>query len=59
MFVIKPERVAEVLDRLCGSDLSGAVPGPYTCVGQDEMYEFFDRGRMTEEEVAEMERHRT
>lgn len=58
--IIKPEYVAEVLDRLCGSDLSGAVPGPGTTVGpQDAMYKFFDLDRMTKEEIAELERHRT
>lgn len=60
MFVIHPEFVAEVLDRICGSNLSGRLDNHVTTVGpQDEMYKFFDRDQMTPEEIEELERHRT
>ena len=64
MFVIKPEYVAEVLDRLCGSNLSGKLDNHegdhVTTVGpQDNMYKFFDCEQMTPEEIEEMGKHRT
>lgn len=64
MFVIKPEHVSEVLDRLCGSNLSGKLDNHeghhVTTVGpQDNMYKFFDRKQMTPEEIEELEKHRT
>ena len=60
MFVIRPEYVSEVLDRLCGSNLSGKLEGNVTTVGpQDNMYKFFDGEKMTPEEIQEMMKHRT
>lgn len=60
MFVVKPEHVAEVLDRLCGSNLSGKLEGSTTTVGpQAEMYKFFDHDQMTPEDIEELEKHRT
>lgn len=59
MFVIQPEHVAEILDRLCGSDLSGKVGSCTTVGSQDNMYKFFDREQMTPDEIVELEKHRT
>lgn len=62
--IIKPEHFVEVLDRLTGANWSGKLETrngyEQTTVGaQDNMYKFFDRDKMTSEEIKELERHRT
>ena len=50
-FIVKPEFVCELLDRLTGV-LEQVGP-------QAEMYEFFFRQCMTPDEIKELEKHRT
>ena len=59
MFVIQPEHITEVLDRLCGCGDWDKEWGSYAVGPQDNMYKFFDREQMTPEEIEELEKHRT
>ena len=64
MIIIKPKYAVEVFDRLTGANYSGQLEisdGYQTTVvgAQDQMYKFFEREFMSEDEIEEMERHRT